>query len=559
MLSSFRRNGHRLALLFGVLLSAGACSAPSAPTPTSPAAGGAVASPAATSAPAAQPTPVGSAVGQAGATAAPRGEAVVQFVIGSLEEPGNLSPLSALPHHFPEHVPMTLMFDSLVQVLPDGKPAPRLAESWEVSADGRTYTFRLNPRAKWWDGAPVTAEDVKFTFDAALRPETQSSTEGLDQIASVEVIDPVTVRITLKRVTPMFLVQGGSRGIVPRHILEGQDLAKTEFNRKPLGSGPYRFVSWTPGQSIVMEANRDYFLGAPAIGRVVFKILPDQNVVLTQLRAGEIQYALITPRDLATVEKLPNMKVYENPTPRFFDISPNYDRSYFADVRVREAILYGMNRQGIVDKVLLGHGSVIESNVSPVSWAFNDKLPKRPYDPDRARQLLSEAGWQPGPDGVRQKDGQRLAFTVMINSFDRTLEQALIIAQQDLKQIGVEMGIERVEPGIFNDRRAKKNFDALARIWNPVYDPDQASLIRSGNFYGYSNPEVDQLVEAELSTLDTAVRREAFLKLQEVLANDVARLWLYSEHELHVLPASVTGVQLHPVNIFWNLREWRFQ
>lgn len=555
MFRSFLAHWSPVFMLVLLVLVGAACAGGGQVAPTAspaPAAQGAAA-------PAAQPTADrGAAVQQMPITPS-RSEGPSQFVIGSLEEPGNLSPLSALPHHFPEHVPMTLMFDSLIQFLPDGNIAPRLAESWEVSSDGRTYIFKLNPRAKWWDGAQVTADDVKFTFEAALRPETQSSTEGLDQIASVEVVDPTTVRVTLKRVTPMFLVQGGSRGIVPRHLLEGQDLAKGEFNRKPVGSGPYRFVSWTPGQSIVMEANRDYFLGAPAIDRVVFKILPDQNVVLTQLRAGEIQYALITPRDLAAVEKLPGIKLYENPTPRFFDISPKYDRPYFSDVRVRQALLYGINRQGIVDKVLLGHGKVIESNVSPVSWAYNDKLPRRDYDPDRARQLLSEAGWQPGPDGVRQKDGQRLAFTVLINSFDRTLEQALIVAQQDLKQIGVEMSLERVDPGVFNDRRTKKNFDALARIWNPVYDPDQASLIRTGNFYGYSNPEVDRLVDAELSTLDQTARKEAFMKLQEVLANDVARLWLYSENELHVLPAGVTGVQLHPVNIFWNMREWRLQ
>lgn len=556
MFRSFQAHWSPVFMLVLLLLVGAACTGGGQVAPT---ASPAPAAQATAAAPAAQPTADRGAAAQQAPTAPSRSEGPSQFVIGSLEEPGNLSPLSALPHHFPEHVPMTLMFDSLIQFLPDGKIAPRLAESWEVSSDGRTYTFKLNPRAKWWDGAPVTADDVKFTFEAALRPETQSSTEGLDQIASVEVVDPTTVRVTLKRVTPMFLAQGGSRGIVPRHLLEGQDLAKGEFNRKPVGSGPYRFVSWTPGQSIVMEANRDYFLGAPAIDRVVFKILPDQNVVLTQLRAGEIQYALITPRDLAAVEKLPGIKLYENPTPRFFDISPNYDRPYFSDVRVRQALLYGINRQGIVDKVLLGHGKVIESNVSPVSWAYNDKLPRRDYDPDRARQLLSEAGWQPGPDGVRQKDGQRLAFTVLINSFDRTLEQALIVAQQDLKQIGVEMSLERVEPGVFNDRRTKKNFDALARIWNPVYDPDQASLIRTGNFYGYSNPEVDRLVDAELSTLDQTARKEAFLKLQEVLANDVARLWLYSENELHVLPARVTGVQLHPVNIFWNMREWRLQ
>lgn len=482
-----------------------------------------------------------------------------QFVIGSLEEPGNLSPLANLPHHFPEHVPQTLMFDSLIQVMPDGSVAPKLAEKWDASPDGLTYTFTLTDKATWWDGKPVTAEDVKFTFEAAVNPETRSSTEGLDTMASVEAVDARTVKVTLKRLTPMFLAQGGSRGIVPKHLLADEDLTKSEFNKKPVGSGPFKFVSWTPGQAIVMEANSAYFQGAPALQRVVFKILPDQNVILTQLRSGEIQYALITPKDLKPVESIGGITVHDVPTLRFFDISPNYERPYFADQKVREAILYGIDRQGIVDKVLLGKGAVIESNAGPTSWAYNPELPKRPYDPAKAKSLLDSAGWTPGSDGVRAKDGTRLSFGVMINSYDRTLEQALVVAQQNLKDVGIELTIDRVEPGVFGSRRGKKEFDALARIWNPVYDPDQSSLVRTGNYYGYSNPEVDKLAAEALSTSNQAARKPIYLKLQEILAADVARLWLYTENELHAMPSNVKGAQGHPVNFFWNIREWTIQ
>lgn len=538
-----------LALTFLVLVMA--C-APAAPPAAKPAEQKPAAVQPAAAAPPAKP---------AAAPAAPgaRTGAAAQFVIGSLEEPGSLSPLAALPHHFPEHVPQTLMFDSLIQVLPDGSVGPKLAEKWDTSPGGLTYTFTLSDKATWWDGKPVTAEDVKFTFETALKPESRSSMEGLESVASVDALDARTVKIVLKGLVPMFLAQGGSRGIVPKHLLANEDLSKSEFNKKPVGSGPFRFVSWTPGQAVVMEANPTYFLGAPTMQRVVFKILPDQNVILTQLRSGELHYALITPKDVRPVESITSVTVHDVPTLRFFDIAPNYERPFFADQRVREAILYGIDRQGIVEKALLGKGAVIESNAAPTSWAYNAELPKHGHDPAKATALLDSAGWMPGPDGVRAKDGARLSFGVMINSYDRTLEQALVVAQQNLKDVGVDLTIDRVEPGVFGSRRGKKEYDALARIWNPVYDPDQASLIRTGNFNGYANPAVDTLAAEALATSDQATRKPIYQKLQALLAADVARIWLYTENELHAVSANVSGMQPHPVNYFWNLREWKVQ
>lgn len=478
------------------------------------------------------------------------------LIVGSLEEPGNLNAISALPHHYPEHVPLTLLYDSLTEFLPDGKIGPRLAESWQTSPDGLTFTFKLTDRAKWPDGRPVTADDVKFTFDAMMNPDTKASAEGVETVKSVEVADPRTVVITLKQVTPHFLARAGARGIIPKHLLEGQDIAKAAYNKQPISSGPYRFVSWTPGQAIVMEANPDYWRGAPKIGRVIFKIIPDQNVVLTQLRSGEINYALLEPRNLAAVQNIPGLKLYESPTPRFFDIAPNYTRGLFDDLKVRRAIMHGIDRQAIVEKVLLGKGAVIHANTAPVSWAHNPNVPKYPYDKARAAALLQEAGWAPGADGVLQKGGRRLAFAVMINNYDRTLEQALTVAQQNLKEIGVELSIDRVEPGVFNARRSAKDFDALARVWNPVYDPDQAGLLVTGNFYGYSHPEVDRLARAALATNDQAERKQLYDELQVVLANDLPRLWLYTENELHVVSDRISGVQPHPVGLFWNLKDW---
>jgi len=398
---------------------------------------------------------------------------------------------------------------------------------------------------------------VKFTFDAALNPDTKSSNEGLSDVARTEAVDARTVRVTLKKLNPKFLAEGGARGIVPKHVLEGKDLSRDVFNRQPIGSGPYRLVSYTPGQSIIMEAASEYYRGAPSIGRVVFKILTDQNVMVTQLRAGEIQYALVTPRDLGAIQGVPAVKVVEAKTPRFYDVTPNYERPYWQEQEVREAVLTAIDRKGIVEKVLLGHGEVIEANVSPVAWAFNPATTAHPYDPAKAKGLLDAAGWRPGGDGIREKGGQKLSFTTLLNNYDRTLEQALIVAQRNLRDVGVEMKLERVEPGVFGARRGKKEYDALSRVWNPVYDPDQGGLVKSGNFFGYSNPRVDELSDRAFGTMDREPRKQAYFEIQEILSRDVARLWLYTENELRAVAANLSGMQPHPVNFFWNLKDWK--
>ncbi len=279
-------------------------------------------------------------------------------------------------------------------------------------------------------------------------------------------------------------------------------------------------------------------------------------MLLTQLRAGELQYALLAARDLAAVQNIQGVKVVENKTPRYFSINPNFDRPFFADQRVREAIETAIDRKGIVDKVLLGHGEVVESGMVSSSWAFNPDVPKHPYDLARAKSLLDEAGWRTGSDGVREKDGIKLKFGVMINSYDRTLEQALVVAQQSLKDAGVAMDIQRVEPGVFGARRSKKDYDALSRVWNPVYDPDRASSLK-GSFWGYSNPRVDELATLIATSYDREARKRAMQEVQEISGREIAEIFLYSENELHAVPANLSGYQTHPVNFFWNIKDWK--
>lgn len=479
------------------------------------------------------------------------------FIIASLEEPGSLSALVQLPHHFPADVPQTLVFDSLTQFKPDGSVEPKLATSWEVSEDELTYTFMLNPDAVFHDGTPVTADDVVFTIEAIQDPATNSSNEGIETVVRAFADDAHTVTIELEQVTPHFLAQGGARGIVPKHLLEGKDIATDEFNQNPVGSGPYQMVSYLPGESIVFEAVANHYRATPDISRVEFRVITDQNVILTQLISGEIDYALAAPRDMAAFANSDALQIIEVETPRFFDIIPNYDRSYWQDLEVRTAILEAIDRDGIVNGILMGHGSVINSNVAPASWFYTEEgMTDHSYDPEMSAARLDAAGWEQGDDGIRQKDGERFQFTITLYSYDQTLQQALLVAQQNLADVGVDMQIEMVEPGVFSARRNDGSYDALARIWNPVYDPDQSALFKSGNWYGYSNSLVDELCDQGTATTDRDTRLPIYEELQRVFSEDLPHLWLYSENELHVLSTSIDGLAAHPVNVFWDLPSW---
>lgn len=500
-----------------------------------------------------------SAIGMAGVSpvaAGVKAQGESQIVIGSLEDPGSLSALVNMPHHFPVDVPQTLIFDSLTQFLPDSTIGPKLAADWTISDDGLTYTFTLNPDAVFHDGIPVTAADVKFTFDAILDPATNSSTEGAETVISVEVVNDQTVVFTLSEMTPQFLAQGGSRGIVPMHILEGKDIATDDFNRTPIGSGPYRVVSYKPGESIVMEAVTDHYRQSPSISSVVFKIITDQNVILTQLQSGELSYGLVTPRDLGAIEGLESISLIESQTPRYFDITPNHARSYWQDPSVRAAILQAIDRVGIVEGILGGHATILDSNTAPASWAFTTEgVSTHTFDPEAAAAVLDLAGWERDGDGVRKKDDETFSFGMMLYSYDRTLQQAMLAAQQNLADIGVDLEIDVVESGVYSDRRSAGDFDALARIWNPVYDPHQGGFA-TGNFFGYSNPAVDALTAEGVAVMDVSERLPIYHKLQGVLSEELPRLFLYSENELHAISNNVTGLEPHPVSVFWNLDTW---
>ncbi len=434
----------------------------------------------------------------------------------------------------------------------DGSPEPDLAVSWTVSADEKSWTFKLREGVTWHDGKPFTADDVVFTFkaiaDSKVRTRQRSFYTDVDR---VEKVDDHTVRFVLKKpLAPLLAYLGYQTGIVPKHLLDGVDMNKAvAFHKEnPVGTGPFKFKEFVPASHVTLEANPDYFRGPPALASITFKILPNQNAQIAQLRTGEVDFVLIEPPNLPLVQQ--NSELQLNVAPQFGHvyIALNNAHPLFTDPVVRRAMSHGIDKKSIVERVLQGKGQLSTGPIPAVmGWPYDPEVPTYPYDRKKAQSLLAEAGWKVGSDGVLQKDGQRFAFTMVVDKRNPTRVQIATIAQQFFKQLGMEVKLQTLEWGdmIKNYWRPHK-YEAMTfyQIYAP--DPDLFGFFHSQyvdkgrNLARYANPEMDQLLAEARNVSDTSVRKALYSKIQHMLAEDAAMIYLYYPQELRAIRQSVS-------------------
>jgi len=432
-----------------------------------------------------------------------------------------------------------LIYDGLVYTDPDTlQPAPLLATKWEVGPDNKTYTFTLQEGVKWHDGQPFTADDVKFSYDAYMNPDTGTQRAGTlkERIASVTVKDPQTVVFTLKNIIAPFLVSNCSYGIVAKHLFENvtpKDWRTNDYSTtKPIGTGPFKFKEYAQGDHVTLVGNPDYFRGATALNQYIFKVVKDGTVLVQQLKTGEVDFGSVSPELYDDTAKSANLNVVDYDTFGFTYFGYNLDpakTTLFQDVKVRQALFYAVDRDAIVKKLFAGHGVVAIGTEPMLSWAYQpDKITtKYNFDPKKAAQLLDDAGWKAGSDGIRAKDGKRLSFSMWTNSGNKTRENYLLVLQDAWKAIGVEMKPQFEEFSVYLDR-INKNFDfemfLVGFSWGT--DPDQQTMWDSKqhgsgfNSYNYNNPKVDQLLADGLHTLDQEKRKAIYLDMQNAVLAD---------------------------------------
>ncbi len=411
-----------------------------------------------------------------------------------------------------------------------------LAEAWKVKEGPEPeITFFLRKGVLWHDGKGFTAEDVKFTYDKIMDEKTNTVRRSdYELVKKAEIVDPYTFRVTYSQPFSPGLSTWGM-GILPKHLLENQDINTTPFNRKPVGTGPFRFREWVTDEKIVVEANQKYFQGRPHLDRIIYRIIPDPSLTEMELLTRGIDYYGVYPFEFRRMKEVPFLNVYSQPSLGYTYIGYNLKNPLFQDKRVRQAFTYAINRAEIVQYVLYGLGAVANGPFPPQFWYSNPHVKPFPYDPAKARQLLAEAGWKDtNGDGILEKDGKPLSFKLITNSGNETRRDVGVLVQRALKEIGIDVKFEFYEWSVFLKNFINvKAFDACILGWSLSPDPDayqiwHSSQIEKGfNFVSYRNPEVDRLWEEGRREYDVEKRKQVYWRINELMAEDQPYTFLY--------------------------------
>ena len=493
------------------------------------------------------------------------GDALIEGTIG---EPSTLIPM--LASDSASHNVSGLIFNGLVKYDTDLSVIGDLAESWDISKGGLIITFHLRKGVKWADGVEFTAEDVMFGYKTIIDEKTPTAyKEDFLQVKKAEVLDKYTFRVTYEKPFAPALTTWGSLVILPKHLLEGKDITKTDFARNPIGLGPYKLSKWVPDQELILESYKDYFEGRPYIDRYIYKRIPDPATMFLVLRTGEIDMMGLTPLQYTKQTEndyfRKNFNKYRYPAFQYTHMAFNLKHPFFRDKRVRQAIAYAIDKSELVDVVLFGLGSPATGPYVPNTWPYNPEVKKYEYNTEKANQLLKEAGWEDTDgDGLLDKDGRPFTFTVFTNTGNKLRENTAAIIQWRLAKIGIKMEIRQIEWSTFiNQFIDKKRFEAVILGWSIGLDPDQYDIWHSSktrekelNFISYSNPEVDALLEKGRRTFDVSERKKAYFRIQEILAEEVPYIFLYVPDATIIVNGRVRGIKPSPLGISYNLPKW---
>ena len=490
------------------------------------------------------------------------------LIQGSIGDASNLIPM--LASDSASHDISGLIFNGLLKYDKDLNLVGDLAESWEVSGDGLTITFKLRKGVKWQDGQEFTAEDIMFGFQTILNPNTRTAYAGdYKEVKEAFVVDRYTFRVIYKRPFAPGLSSWGSLVVLPKHLLAGQDINTTPFSRNPIGTGPYVFKEWKTGEKIVLRANPTYFQGRPWLDGFIYRIVPDPATMFLELKSGGLDFMGLTPmqysRQTDTYKMRRDFCKYKYLAFAYTYLGYNLKDWKFQDRRVRQAITHAINKEELIEGVLLGLGLVATGPYKPDTTWYNPNVKKYPHDPEQAKRLLAEAGWKtPGTAGILQKDGRPFEFTILTNQGNETRAKSAEIIQRRLKMVGIQVKIRTVEWAAFiNEFIDKKNFETVMLGWTLGQDPDIYDIWHSSkvgpkelNFISYKNPEVDTLLEKGRYTFDQKVRKACYDRIQEILAEDQPYTFLYVPYALPVISSRFHGIEPAPAGIGYNMDKW---
>ena len=471
----------------------------------------------------------------------------------------------------------SLVFNGLTALDDTGRLLPALATEWQVSADGTVYDFELRRGVTWHDGVPFTAADVAFTIQAIQDPSFQGdpAVHELWQNVTVETQGDYAVRFTLPEPFIPFIYYT-TIGVLPAHLLSDVlpvDLPTDEFStQRPIGTGIFRVENVTPDR-VTLAANADFWGPQPYLQQIEIWSFGDWDSMLAAYKRGDIQGIYrVSPQHLSELAELPDLQLYSAQQAGYGLIYLNMQREnapFFQDRNVRQALLYALDRQALIDDVLHGQGIIADSPIPPTNWAYDPSVRHYPTDPQAAMVLLDNAGWSDtNGDRIRDKDGIEMAFTLFTSDDPLMIAMAEAIARY-WSVIGVDARVQPQGAGLVSNflQQSPRNFDAVLIEVGLAADPDPYPWWHSTqtgeggqNFSGFANREADIAIEQARAIPDQQRRTELYYTFQDIFAEEVPSLLIYYPIYTYAVDLKVQGVQLSPLLVngdrFRNINDW---
>lgn len=459
-----------------------------------------------------------------------------------------------------------LVYDGLIYVDENLEVQPQIAESWEYSEDGLSITFYLREGVKFHDGHELTARDVAFTFTTICDPYYTGVRYGnfsvlkgaedyhqgeIDYVEGIKILDDYTIKFTTEEPFAPFLYQF-TYGILPYHRLKDVPVAELEahrFNSNPVGAGPFKFVEFRTDQHVILDVFEDYHDGRPYLNRVVFQVLSEDAVVI-YLRQGRVDFVGVTSEQFPMVKALDFVDTYVYEALSYSYLAFNLRQERFNDVKVRQAMKYGFDRDTYVNIILDGFGIKANAPMPKASWAFTDEgINDYPYDPELAAQMLAEAGWEKGSDGILTKADMRLDFEVIYGEGTRATEQMMLLFQQNMGDLGINVELRPMDFSAAVDRVDARDFDMFTMGWSLSADPDPHGIWFSEvpwNDPGFYNERSDELILEGRQTMEQEKRQEIYAEWQQIINYELPYIFLNYSVAISAVNQRIKGIDTDP-------------
>ncbi|MBC8185867.1 hypothetical protein H8E88_32670 [candidate division KSB1 bacterium] len=461
-----------------------------------------------------------------------------------------------------------MLFMTLTKLNENFKIVPYLASSWELTEQNKVLTYSIRKDVSWTDGNPTTAEDVLFTYNMAISPEVAyPAASRFDMTERVEIIDPYTICFYFKKAYPDGLFDT-QIPILPKHILgemQPGKIAQSDFNRNPVGNGPFKLSEWKANQHLIFEYNTNFAFGRPFLDKVIFSIIPDESVLLTNLKTGTIDVIpFLSSLDFQNIQSVSTLKGIRYGGKGYSFLAWNCANPLFTKT-VRRALSHAIDKKEIITTLMEGYGKEAKGPLLPFVWAYDEDLEKIQFSPDMAKSLLKNQGWEDSDgDGYLDKDNNIFQFDIKTNAGNQFRKDVAVMIQAQLKKIGVQTNVDIVEFNLLLDQVfGSKDFDVLLSGWEADFTVNPTDLFHSNaitdgyNFVSYKNDRIDFLLEKGRATPDQVEAKPYWNEFQKLILEDSPYTFLFNKDKLAGYNKKISGVKMDVRGFLSHIQEWR--